>query len=225
MEKASSNPAGSRILAVGRLDSFLIEFANAADFKRLLKHFQDVLPPALDEPSMWSAVSSPTKEQAVDWALEEYRRLIQAVWAAPDEGHRYYAEHKLRSRLYDVLEHDARAKLPKTVQRVSPKVYRRVADWLPEYGDLTRTIPQTSFEKAINRLRDLGARAKVCANPHCDTRFFIAKRKSQRYCDEKCSGVKQRDAKRSWWERHGKQWRDERQEKQKGKDRDGKTKR
>jgi hypothetical protein len=58
----------------------------------------------------------------------------------------------------------------------------------------------------------------VCANPQCCTPFFFVCRKGQRFCSEKCAGSGNREAKRRWWKRHGKQWR-KRRTKTKGKGR------
>jgi hypothetical protein len=71
--------------------------------------------------------------------------------------------------------------------------------------------PPTPFEHAINYLVKIGDKARRCGNPECDAPYFIAKRKNQKYCTEKCAGHGQRELKRSWWAEHGEKWRKERQ--------------
>ncbi len=224
MDKSSSNKARSRTLAPGRLDTFLLNFANAVDFNGLERHFADLLPPALDSPTMWSAILKPTPEQARVWALEAYRRLIQAVWEAEEEE-RPRALHELQTLLYDALEREGREKIPKTIRKTASGQYERVQPWDPSYGSVTRRVRPTAFQHAINRLTALGQRTKLCANPECPERFYIAQRQSQRYCGEKCAGFFQREAKRNWWQEHGNEWREARREKTKGAKTDGKTKR
>lgn len=74
--------------------------------------------------------------------------------------------------------------------------------------------PPTPFERAINYLVKIADRARYCGNPECDAPYFIAKRKNQRYCSEKCAGHGQRELKRSWWAEHGEEWRKGRQSNQ-----------
>lgn len=40
---------------------------------------------------------------------------------------------------------------------------------------------------------------RVCMNPECPARYFIAYRRTQKFCSEKCAGPGQREAKRRWW--------------------------
>ena len=40
---------------------------------------------------------------------------------------------------------------------------------------------------------------RVCQNPDCPARYFIADRRTQKFCSEKCAGPAQREAKRRWW--------------------------
>ena len=77
-------------------------------------------------------------------------------------------------------------------------------DWLR--GEFVY-IPRSEFEEAVYKLFRSSALAKVCANPDCPSPYFIAKRTTQRFCTEKCSGVLQRAHKLRWWKQHGKEWR------------------
>lgn len=65
--------------------------------------------------------------------------------------------------------------------------------------------PRSEFQAAVYELFRRSALSKVCANPDCPASYFIAGRKTQRYCSEKCSGVLQRAHKLRWWNEHGKE--------------------
>jgi len=67
--------------------------------------------------------------------------------------------------------------------------------------------PRTPFQSAIYCLFRKSALAKVCANPDCPARYFVAKKATQRYCSDKCAEVFQRAWKRRWWAEHGDKWR------------------
>lgn len=49
-----------------------------------------------------------------------------------------------------------------------------------------------------------------CPNPDCPAPYFIAMRRSQRYCSEACALPAQREFKRAWWAEHGSEWRKQR---------------
>ncbi len=57
-------------------------------------------------------------------------------------------------------------------------------------------------------------RLRVCARPGCETPYFIARHLHQEYCSHPCAAWGQSKAKREWWARHGKEWRDRRSKKQ-----------
>lgn len=73
-------------------------------------------------------------------------------------------------------------------------------DW--KRGEITYA-PENEFEEALYILFRNSPRAKVCENPDCPSPFFIAGRKSERYCSEDCALVFQREWKRNWWRRKG----------------------
>jgi hypothetical protein len=56
---------------------------------------------------------------------------------------------------------------------------------------------------------------RYCGGPECPAPFFIARRRSQRYCSDACAKPAQRKAKRDWWARNGKKWRRSRAPEQK----------
>ena len=56
----------------------------------------------------------------------------------------------------------------------------------------------------------LADRMRYCLNPACVAPYFIARRRSQKYCSDACSAPRQREYKRLWWSAHGEEWRRER---------------
>ena len=78
-------------------------------------------------------------------------------------------------------------------------------------------IPRSEFQEAVYQLLRRSSLAKICANPECPARYFIAGRATQRYCSEKCSGVLQRTYKLRWWKEHGSDWRHRRPRRKRGK--------
>jgi hypothetical protein len=50
-------------------------------------------------------------------------------------------------------------------------------------------------------------RMRVCGNLECPAPYFIARRRSQRYCTEECAKPAQQAHKRAWWKEHGDAWR------------------
>jgi len=79
--------------------------------------------------------------------------------------------------------------------------------------------PENELEEAVYALFRNSSLAKVCENPECPAKYFIAQRKSQRYCGEECASVYQREWKRKWWKKKGAKLRSEQRrqkEKRKG---------
>lgn len=56
---------------------------------------------------------------------------------------------------------------------------------------------------------------RVCLNPGCPARYFIADRRTQKFCSEKCAEYAQREYKRRWWNDHGSEWRQSSQKRRK----------
>lgn len=78
--------------------------------------------------------------------------------------------------------------------------------------------PLDQFERAVYALFRNSRLVRVCENPDCPARYFIAKRRTQRYCGEDCASVFQRAWKLSWWKEKGsKLRREQRAEKRKTK--------
>lgn len=64
-----------------------------------------------------------------------------------------------------------------------------------------------SFAHVLLRAIDVSDRMCRCPDPDCPAPYFIAQRRSQRYCSEACAQPAQRELKRRWWREHGGAWR------------------
>jgi hypothetical protein len=61
----------------------------------------------------------------------------------------------------------------------------------------------TPFEAALYYFQKrIGDRAKYCGAPDCPAPYFIAVKRSQKYCSLACAGTAGRAAKRKWWHEH-----------------------
>lgn len=63
------------------------------------------------------------------------------------------------------------------------------------------------FFVCLYRALKLADRMRYCQNPGCPAPYFIAQRRSQRYCSGVCAQPAQREFKRRWWGEHGEDWR------------------
>jgi len=66
---------------------------------------------------------------------------------------------------------------------------------------LTEPPPQiTPFEAALYYFQArVGDLAKRCAHVDCPAPYFIASKRAQKFCSEKCAGPANRESKRKWW--------------------------
>jgi hypothetical protein len=73
--------------------------------------------------------------------------------------------------------------------------------------------PPTPFEQVMQYLLSVSDRTLICANPSCYAQYFIAKRRSQKYCSDACAQPAQQQYKLQWWRMHGSEWRAKRKPK------------
>lgn len=60
-------------------------------------------------------------------------------------------------------------------------------------------IPLTEFDAAVFHLQTIADRIRRCPDPSCPARYFLAGRRSQKYCSTACAAPAQRKFKRDWW--------------------------
>jgi hypothetical protein len=73
------------------------------------------------------------------------------------------------------------------------------------------------FDQAMVHFQSIADRAKHCPNPDCLNPYFIAAKRSYKYCrgNQDCAATAQRLSTRKWWSDHGTQWRKSREAAQK----------
>jgi hypothetical protein len=57
----------------------------------------------------------------------------------------------------------------------------------------------SALEQALLHFRQNIRRALICRNSRCQTPYFIAREKGQKYCSKKCSALGNRKTKLDWW--------------------------
>lgn len=75
--------------------------------------------------------------------------------------------------------------------------------------------PPTALEQAVMFLLRSLDRLYMCRNPRCETPYFVALHRNQRFCSEPCAQVGQRESKHRWWDAKGTRWRKQRAKKAK----------
>ncbi len=85
------------------------------------------------------------------------------------------------------------------------------SQWLAAEGTRALTIRWNRQERSIHASRYClpgvlmmgcllySERLRICGNPQCLTSYYIASRKTQRYCSNECAAPAKREAKRRWW--------------------------
>jgi len=79
-----------------------------------------------------------------------------------------------------------------------------------ESADLSRmwtAVDADAFGQVLLRAFEIADRLRFCPTPNCPAPYFIAQRRSQKYCSDACSLPAQRECKRAWWREHGAQTR------------------
>jgi hypothetical protein len=97
----------------------------------------------------------------------------------------------------------------------------RIREYVQEFGEKAE-IPgvwiyreSPAFALVLLRALHLADRMRHCPNPACPAPYFIARRRSQKYCSDACALPAQREFKALWWKNHGTEWQRERRAKAK----------
>jgi hypothetical protein len=120
------------------------------------------------------------------WLLP-LREALRAVWRAPDPRTKQWGIFRISQDFFLQGDRDLiRTPLESAtdsflVQVKPPRRTERLLLELMRWADLTR----------------------CCGNPDCSTPYFIASRRSQKYCSDLCSRPAQCEFKRTWWAEHG----------------------
>ena len=191
-----------------RAERFLEELANLRSDILAIRRLNDRHPEILRGRAWWipgqfearegtSPVLGEVLEQIDDllWTAEmvQVRDALRATWRESDLRRRDWLAFRLRDQL---------------MARADPRFVRAIGVISGPVVDSIGQLPAPSpFEQAIMYLLKSADRARYCANPDCTAPYFLAKRRSQKYCSDACSKPAQREFKRRWWDEHRESWR------------------
>lgn len=86
------------------------------------------------------------------------------------------------------------------------KRYFKTVYRLAQRGDGRTGLRPDGFLQALRRALEIASRMRQCAKPECSHRFFIAKRRSDKYCCKGCALWGKRRSKLKSWGRNWKRW-------------------
>jgi len=197
-----------REITNSKLESFVTELANLegrfaprvreyGHIRLLLNKFREFFPESfptessiarerdeLHEVVSAAAITEPRtqeeREQDSLDALIRWNKLLRRAWEERDPQQKFWLLIKLRVDFHE------------TVNPGSQEAPKR-----------------TPFEQAMDHLLkvDQEGRAKYCENPDCPAPYFIAGNRLYRFCRPECAEPAQRQHKRNWWNKKGKELR------------------
>jgi hypothetical protein len=131
------------------------------------------------------------------------REILRKAWDAPDLRHRDWFMFKFRDYYQQtVLRVQAvRADLnPGQIPPEMPVIVPSTRDEVLEStGPRNDPPPITLIEAVAFYFQRNANRARRCPNPECEFPYFLARKKGQKYCSEKCAKPARRESKRKWW--------------------------
>lgn len=201
MNSRSAKP--SRFLAVSspaeEAKEFLISLANLQDHKPAFEQLRRKFPDILEAVSGAMYVRySPIKPKVYSPGSPEHDEINRSRWIVP-----------LRDRLRAIWRAPDVATKQWGLFRISQDFFLRGdpamlgENGLP-YPDFALSWkPPTRTERFLLELMKWADLLKYCDNPDCAAPYFIATRRSQKYCHLDCSKPAQRESKKRWWKENG----------------------
>lgn len=197
--KEVSQSSTSKILAElrpKRAEAFLEALANA-DFGykagwQLLELYGEFFPPTFPQQN----------------AVSDHLAKLEGFEAHPE----------LAARMGRLGSYPMLASLSQLLRRAWDEPDQRLKQWYifllrQDFHFLTNPARQTEppaltfFEQAMVYLQGVADRAKHCCNSECPAPYFIAPRRSAKFCGDTCAAPRKQAAKREWWREHGEEWR------------------
>jgi predicted RNA-binding Zn ribbon-like protein len=172
---------------------FLLELANLQDkpeaVERFQRMFKDFLPGSVGYAKRGVTKNKAAEDFQADYPLPEdlwrLRNMVQRIWREPDLRTQEWLVFLLRRN--ELIASDSRFGAPEAFNVHVP--------------------PPTRFELCLRHMLRSADRLRYCQNDGCLTPYFIARRRSQKYCSDACALPAQRKFKLRWWSEHGSQWR------------------
>jgi hypothetical protein len=166
------------------------------EYKRRMKR------EAIGDHEVWTV--EPTSQERLRDTLAT-RRLLKEVWGLPTP---FLREFGILDLLAVRLDYAGRARLlgiaaaphPIMAQTPPESTVRLAGSGVVQ--DISRPV-LGRFELALMYCMRSAERLRVCPNTECVAPYFIAQRRTQKYCSEKCAQPSQREFKRRWWDEHG----------------------
>ena len=124
-------------------------------------------------------------------ALKEVRRVLAMAWRRPTVLSRQLCILQLLATYVSLNGFE--------VEKANYEGDEFWAGWLESRVD--------PFSLVGLRALQIADRMRYCPNPTCLSPYFIAYRRSQKYCTDACALPAQRELKRAWWKEHGDEWR------------------
>jgi hypothetical protein len=123
----------------------------------------------------------------------ELRDGLRMIWIAPDQRTKEWAI----VRMIDAV----------VIDEANPRDHVGFPIFSIGNGPMIPLPTPTLLEQILVYLRKQAHRTKVCPCPGCPAPYFLARRRSQKYCSDACSLPSQREFKRRWWAKNGTNWR------------------
>lgn len=190
----SSRRTGSKILGViepARAEAFLLKLANTHPLNDAVAEKL-----SLSYPEMAQPCGGRLSLETLTWA----QAYLQRAWRAPNDRHREWYLHEMRRQYREAVVMTGFREMkaqPPVVFSLAPGFGTSVQQVDPR---LIEPPAVTPFEAAVFYLQSrIGDRAKYCGHQDCPAPYFIAIKRWQKFCSEKCAGPANRESKRKWW--------------------------
>jgi hypothetical protein len=190
---------------------FLVELANLSDegkaLNRFKRRFRGILENSVPKGLVrhwWINTAGDEYDperseevlEATLWLLP-LRNTLQRIWRAPDSRTKDWGVFMVCRHFFGQGDGSLLTDPP-----------------LADTGDgFLRLRPPSLCEQAFLHLPKIADLMKYCANPECPAPYFIAARRSQKYCSAVCSEPALRESKRRWWVEYGEDRRSKRSNK------------
>ena len=118
------------------------------------------------------------------------RNALRAIWLAPNYRTKEWG-------VFRLIEAEV-------IRSLSPPPDTTPATFRIEAGIVAPLPPPGPLEQCLRYLLRNASKVAVCRNPDCPAPYFLATRRSQKYCTAECARPAQREFKLAWWNKTGK---------------------
>jgi hypothetical protein len=126
-------------------------------------------------------------ESKCKYLLLPLRATLRAIWQAPDRRTKEWGMFRVSQDFFH--------------QGNSSLIHSPLDD--PWNVLLTQVKPPSQTELLLLEFVKLAEYTRYCGNPDCTSPYFIASKRSQKYCTTDCASCAQREFKLKWWREKG----------------------